>query len=169
MGYHDASVVVDPEIARGAVEEGCSAGPGDLEGDPRWADHCACGYRFHLQDCFQVRVERLYKGAPDGKLYLLGDRDLPVGATWDADWLPPTHQGPDGKAWCVRMSGGSGSEWLVYGPSSGGGKWQVTGTAPAFTAHPSINLIGVWHGFLREGVISDDVEGRRYPDQPPVV
>lgn len=41
--------------------------------------------------------------------------------------------------------------------------WAVTGEPPDITCSPSINAIGDWHGFLANGVLSDDVEGRRYP------
>lgn len=40
--------------------------------------------------------------------------------------------------------------------------WTVTGDPPAVTVHPSINLKGRWHGWIRDGVITDDCEGRRY-------
>ena len=40
--------------------------------------------------------------------------------------------------------------------------WTVTGEAPNITCSPSINAVGDWHGWLRGGVLSDDVEGRKY-------
>jgi hypothetical protein len=40
--------------------------------------------------------------------------------------------------------------------------WVVSGEAPRITVSPSINLVGRYHGFLRDGVISDDVEGRKF-------
>lgn len=40
--------------------------------------------------------------------------------------------------------------------------WTVTGAPPHITCAPSINAIGDWHGWLRDGVLSDDVEGRTY-------
>jgi len=42
------------------------------------------------------------------------------------------------------------------------GGWMVTGDAPNITVHPSINLHGGYHGFIQDGVISDDVEGRQF-------
>lgn len=42
------------------------------------------------------------------------------------------------------------------------GGWQVTGIAPSITVNPSINLQGFYHGWLIDGVISDDVEGRKF-------
>jgi hypothetical protein len=41
--------------------------------------------------------------------------------------------------------------------------WTVTGEAPNITVSPSINCIGRFHGWLQNGVISEDVEGRTFP------
>lgn len=49
-------------------------------------------------------------------------------------------------------------------PSSGGSGWTVTGTPPHITVSPSINDAPGkpygYHGWLRDGVLSDDVDGR---------
>ena len=42
------------------------------------------------------------------------------------------------------------------------GGWTVTGEAPNMTLSPSINMHGTYHGYLKDGVLSDDVEGRTY-------
>lgn len=42
------------------------------------------------------------------------------------------------------------------------GGWTVTGDASNITVSPSINMGSTYHGFLQNGVISDDVEGRKY-------
>ncbi len=42
------------------------------------------------------------------------------------------------------------------------GGWKVTGEAPLITVEPSINCVGVYHGLLVNGVLSDDCEGRHY-------
>jgi hypothetical protein len=44
------------------------------------------------------------------------------------------------------------------------GGWSVTGEAPVITMSPSINIVGSYHGFLQNGVISEDCEGRRYDE-----
>lgn len=41
--------------------------------------------------------------------------------------------------------------------------WTITGTPPNLTATPSIHAVGDYHGWLRDGVLSDDVDGRTYP------
>ncbi len=40
--------------------------------------------------------------------------------------------------------------------------WTVTGEPPNITVDPSINAVGLYHGWLKDGVLSDDVEGRAF-------
>jgi hypothetical protein len=40
--------------------------------------------------------------------------------------------------------------------------WEVTGEPPLITVSPSINILGAYHGWIRDGIISDDCEGRTY-------
>jgi hypothetical protein len=42
------------------------------------------------------------------------------------------------------------------------GGWNVSGDLPNITLAPSINIGGIYHGFIRDGVISNDVEGRTF-------
>lgn len=42
------------------------------------------------------------------------------------------------------------------------GGWEVSGEPPNITVSPSINIGGIYHGWLQNGVISDECEGRRY-------
>jgi len=42
------------------------------------------------------------------------------------------------------------------------GGWTVSGDAPLITVSPSINIGGSYHGWLQNGVISDDCEGRKF-------
>lgn len=164
LGYHDASVVVDaeiPEDPHGIVTY--AVPPGSDRSDPRWPARCPCGRAFRLVDQWQIRVERLFK-APDGVMHALRDPEVPPGAMWDAGWLPDECRGPDGRAWCVRFPGGG--DWVVFGPAADGAKWLVTGGAPDFTARPSINLPGVYHGHLLHGIITEDVDGRAFDGVP---
>ena len=163
--FHDVEAIIDPEIPKAEVEEVCRSGSGEFEGDPRWPKACICGYKFHPEDHWQVNVIRLYRGSSDGKMYTLRDRGLPIGAMWEASWLDhPNWNGPDGKAWCIRFPGGQ--DWIVYGPSSDGKKWTVSGDPPILTASPSIGIPGTYHGFLKNGVISEDVDGRKFEGIP---
>lgn len=53
----------------------------------------------------------------------------------------------------------NGAEWCVDAKSSNGEGWQVTGDVPVITAAPSIAVTG-YHGFLRDGVFTPDLENR---------
>jgi hypothetical protein len=55
--------------------------------------------------------------------------------------------------------------WVIDQKASNGGAsgWTIAGEAPSLTASPSINVEGIYHGWLRDGVLTDDVEGRRFP------
>ncbi|MGH2352482.1 MAG: hypothetical protein ACRDI2_23245 [Chloroflexota bacterium] len=41
--------------------------------------------------------------------------------------------------------------------------WEVSGDPPRITISPSINCVGRYHGWLRNGILSDDAEGRTFP------
>jgi len=54
-----------------------------------------------------------------------------------------------------------------FGKGDGSGEykedgWTVTGDAPNITVSPSINATGRYHGWLQDGILSDDVEGRTF-------
>ena len=56
-----------------------------------------------------------------------------------------------------------GARFCVDSDSTGGGPgWQVSGELPNLTVSPSINLGGIYHGWIQSGVISDDCEGRKF-------
>lgn len=58
--------------------------------------------------------------------------------------------------------------FLVDGKCHSDGKkyggWTVTGNPPNITVTPSINIGGIYHGFLKDGILSDDVEQRVFSD-----
>lgn len=60
----------------------------------------------------------------------------------------------------------SGEYWVVDQVAAGGGGWTVTGEPPNLTARPSV-LSPMYHGWLTDGVLSDDLEGRTYEDATP--
>lgn len=128
--------------------------------DPRWPTVCACGYAFTDDDRWQVHGEQLWR-APDGKAYtVVGWRDdgAPAGAMWDAPWHHDIADwvGPDGMSLNVMLP--DGTPWFIDGPSRTGGHWTRTGTPPNVTARPSI-LSPHYHGWLTDGVLSDDLDG----------
>lgn len=165
--YHDVEDVIEGQFLE---PNGMGSGMGreGYEGHPGWPKACACGYAFREEDNWQVNETRLYRGAPDGKLY--PHARAPAGAIWRATWMedisPNPYAGPDGKVWALMMP--SGYEWLIYGPSSNGGKWSVTGELPAITVSPSIAQQGgsAYHGFVKNGVITDDCDGRKFDKFP---
>jgi hypothetical protein len=48
----------------------------------------------------------------------------------------------------------------LYGGSDHG--WTVYGTLPSVTINPSINHEGIYHGWVTNGELTDDIEGREY-------
>ena len=61
---------------------------------------------------------------------------------------------------CVVLPSG---DWFYVDSKCSGEDhgWTVTGDPPLITVSPSINAIGSYHGWLQNGVLSDDCEGRR--------
>jgi len=59
----------------------------------------------------------------------------------------------------ICIVGPNGQEWEIDRKSSNGDGWIVTGEWPRLTCSPSIVLRG-YHGFLRDGEFTPDIEGR---------
>jgi len=63
---------------------------------------------------------------------------------------------PDGTDWVVdHASSRSLQEQRPQG-------WNVSGELPRISVTPSIHVIGRYHGFVTDGVLTDDLEGRSY-------
>lgn len=78
--------------------------------------------------------------------------------SYKRDWSdkrPPIYIMTPGGAWCID------EKPFVGGQYQNGG-WVVTGSVPNITTKPSINFPGRYHGWLTDGVLSDDLEGRKY-------
>lgn len=137
--------------------------------DPRWPQECEkCGEPFQLDDEWQLNVRQLYSGAPDGRLYNLWD--APVGAMWDAHWMSDWRRGPDGLCLVVRTPGG---DWTVDGEASNctrkgephqcwvrhgdprTGDVHVDKDGDTCAAGAGSIAIGSYHGFLRNGHLTD--------------
>lgn len=95
----------------------------------------------------------------------------PEGTPWPTRW-GPLHLSPEyhrdnarrpplivrfpgRRVFCV-------DEVVVTDGGYGTNGWQVSGEVPHITVSPSINLIGDYHGWIRDGVITDDCEGRMF-------
>ena len=134
--------------------------------DPRWPKRCACGYVFQETDAWQLSPSRLYERQDTHERLTLHEAE--PGMLWDASWyldFHPPWAGPDGRSLVMRLPGGG--EWAIDGPSSNGPGWSRTGEPPKITARPSIlshasGTIKGYHGWLTDGVLTDDLEGRQY-------
>jgi hypothetical protein len=103
-----------------------------------------------------------YRIVATGEIILV-EGTLPIGAMFYSDELYDIKRGvgPDGKCLYVVTPGGY---WPIDHPSSGPGPgWTRTGEPPHVTAMPSINFVDRYHGWLRDGVLTDDCEGRVFP------
>jgi len=156
------------EVGADGVERGNwpSAGEYVPHDDPRWPTHCeTCGRAFTDDDHWQLFYDQLYAD-DSGTTYTL--RTAPAGAMWRCPWLEDTDgfHGPDGQSWAVMLPPGGelAHEWLIDGPATGGGRWTRTGEAPTFTCTPSVwrHAEPEYHGFLQNGVLTDDINGRTY-------
>lgn len=128
--------------------------------DPRWPPRCACGYVFLEADVWQLSRDRLYaRPDSDARLTL---HEVTPGMLWDAPWYIDEDGdcvGPDGRSLVVRLP--DGTNWAIDAPSTHGAHWTRLGTPPLISATPSI-LSTRYHGWLRNGVLSDDLGGRSY-------
>ena len=91
-----------------------------------------------------------------------------VGDVWFAEWAIPNLSPEYDRDWresrapvVIRLPGHVDFCPDRCADDSRSG-WVVTGTTPHLTFSPSVNIGRTWHGFVRGGVISDDVEGRQY-------
>lgn len=89
-------------------------------------------------------------------------REFWLSAQFDRDWLdkrpPLVVRLPGGFDFCVDGPYRSKSD-----PNPTRQGWDVTGAPPNITLQPSINIGGMYHGWIRDGVITDDCEGRTFP------
>lgn len=95
-----------------------------------------------------------------------------IGDMWYArEWLNPAAKGTlSDQYWREHASRRPplvvvfpGDVWFCVDRAAGNGTgWTVTGEPPNITVHPSIRHIGGYHGWLQNGVLSDDVGGRKF-------
>lgn len=157
--FGEAPIKVDPE--RGTWDVDAEPPPHD---DPHWPSACACGYEFTLDDTWQLSRHRIYTRQDTGAELTLDEAE--PGMIWRTWWHEAFWHGPDGHCYTMRLPGNG--EWTIDGPSSNGPGWTRTGEAPRFTVRPSILSHGsatrkTYHGFLTDGVLSDDLDGNTYP------
>jgi hypothetical protein len=115
---------------------------------------------FQDVETWQLSKNRLYVRQDTGAELTLHEAE--PGMMWDAPWyldFSDPWAGPDGRSLVMRLP--AGGEWAIDGPSRSGGRWTRTGEPPLITARPSI-LSTHYHGWLTDGILSDDLEGRQY-------
>lgn len=56
-----------------------------------------------------------------------------------------------------------GSAFPADGHHETADPWRVTGELPNISMQPSIRVHGGWHGFITDGVLSDDLEHKVFP------
>ena len=156
-GCHDATVAIG-EVEMDTPEEGKYEQyiqPDSIShDDSRWPKTCVCDYEFTDKDEWQINHDRFY--ARDDGTGVTTWHAAPSGAMRIAWWMGECFRGPDGKTWAVKLP--DGSDWIIDGPANNGRKdgpaWTRTGTAPLFTANPSIKSPN-YHGFLRNGRLEE--------------
>ncbi|HEY3499633.1 MAG TPA: hypothetical protein VGK73_33310 [Polyangiaceae bacterium] len=153
-GYHNASAAIGVVPYPPSEYSGDGKLGHDFEGDPRWPTHCVCGYEFVAGDERQDNRERLYRRPDTGESYTLNK--APAGAMWWADWYASFgFVGADGRTLCVMLppARSAGDHWCVDGRANNSTEipgWKRTGSAPDFSATPSIRTPH-YHGFLVNG------------------
>ena len=81
-----------------------------------------------------------------GAMYLVPRHVVHDGCDLIHVWLP------GGRFWCPQRPANNSNR-----------PWVCRGEPPLLTCSPSVD-ISVYHGWLQNGVLSDDVEGRVYPE-----
>lgn len=88
----------------------------------------------------------------EGKEYV-GEDNLPIGAMW---------QGQDSHVWGIKLPGECGLNRFCPELEYDHHHWTVTGSVPRITVTPSVDCKGQYHGFITDGVVSADIEGRKF-------
>lgn len=174
-GYHNASVILGvverPDIDRAKALRR-DAPTEEVRRDPRWPRQCGCGYVFLDEENWQENFNSLFQRSDTGELVTI--KDAPIGAMWDAHWMPDAWAGPDGRKLIVKIpqnpDGSGESHWHVDGKCSNctrpGEKhycWVRHGEPPNIHVDKSgdtcaagagsIVAHGGWHGFLHNGCL----------------
>lgn len=161
-GYHNGEVV----LGEVPLPHGVNGGGEDFDhSDSRWPKKCDhCDYVFEEADNWQHNINRIFFGG--GRRFLLGE--APVGAMWDATWMPESAaRGEDGICLVVVTPGGN---WMVDGRASNCTKrddtvhrcWVRHGDPRTGFIHVDKNgntcgagggsiVMGSYHGFLHNG------------------
>lgn len=75
--------------------------------------------------------------------------------------LPIVIQFPAGRTLCIDSRFMSEAQGGYYGNG-----WVITGEFPKITMRPSVNLTGDYHGWVCDGVIGSDCDGKKFEGEP---
>lgn len=167
--YHDASAVVEHQVPGHFSAEGYMEHiePSAYAGDPKWPTKCSCGYEFTPEDTWQVNEEVLMR-APDGTLMTASS--APIGACWTARWMTDVaHYNKGEPMWPLVIKCPPGHRYSEWGVDlrAGGGGWRRGGPIEKLTVAPSIRIGNEFHSFVKNGILLDDIEGKKFPQYPP--
>lgn len=167
--FHQASASIGLFPVRKTEEDAFAAIPSmEFDGHPAWPTTCeVCSYEFGPDDLWQVNQRPVYVRPDTGETW--SQPQLPVGALYDSPWYGRCWgKGADGIAlMCIlpKRDGTPDHAWHVDGPARGEGgekpnAWTRTGdpraVPPTVDVNPSI-LTNEYHGYLRNGVLTDPV------------
>lgn len=164
-GYHDAEIVIGDAAD---YEKAPSCGDKHDHSDERWPKACACGYQFKDEDQWQWNAHALFERKETGERWTLNSK-LPIGAMYNADWMPQPWQGLDGLSLVVMTPGGL---WNIDSrannctlPNDTVHKcWCRQGVPPNIDVNKNGHtcaagggsiICGNYHGFLRHGHLED--------------
>ena len=92
-----------------------------------------------------------------------------IGLWWYVDpskFTPNKGTAANGQCVCVVLPPGGAAGWFYpYHVYQNNQQWTVEGDWPNVTITPSINCPGYYHGWIRDGQITDDCEGRVFNGQ----
>ncbi len=144
-----------------------------------WPVKCDyCEYQFTDQDERQIFTDHLYEGVnAEGIKLTTTLRDAPVGAMWNADWMPASWKGADGQSivvvvpeqhdWCIDAVASNCDKrddqehrcWIRHGIPPHITVDKLAGT-PDASARTTCNAgagsiqTKTWHGMLQQGMLN---------------
>ncbi len=97
----------------------------------------------------------------DGQLVRF--EELRVGAMWFEDDELVVKM-PDNSTWNIDRGRKANERGGVHTWPG----WNRKGEPPNITVEPSVNDVGRYHGYLRDGYLTSDIEGRKFEGEPGV-
>lgn len=115
-------------------------------------------------DCWRIPLDTVLPDWEDGE-------PIPGITTYEDEWqwfLSPEFRA-SGRDYVIVVRLPDGTDWVIDHASSRSLQdqrpqgWTVSGELPHISTTPSINVIGRYHGWVTDGILTDDCEGRTYP------